>query len=331
MEYLFDRILIIQTAFIGDVILATPIVEKLKKFYPGASIDFLLRKGNESLLDNNPNLNEVIIFNKKEKKYQNLIRLIKYIRGKKYDLVINIQRYATTGIITVFSRAKLTVGFKENPLSFLFSRKIINGIDTRKQSPHEVERNIKLIEEFTDSSFEMPRLYPSAKDKKKIDTPEKYYCIAPNSVLYTKEYPIDKWVELIKKLPADATVYLLGAPNEKEKSNKIMKQCNCKNVVNLTGSLTFLESAALMQGAKMNFMNDSAPLHIASAVNAPARAIFLSTSPVLGYGPLSDDSLVIETKRKLSCRPCGRTGKKKCPEGHFLCSDIPVQDILETL
>jgi len=328
---MFDRILIIQTAFIGDVILATPVIKKLKKFYPGSKIDFLLRKGNESILDNNPHLNEVIVFDKNINKYSNLFRLIKKIRKNKYDLVVNIQRYHTTGLITVFSGAKLTVGFDQNPLSFLFKRKVVHDMHRDKQSRHEVSRNLKLIEEFTDNSFEMPELYPTEKDFKKVAVSGEYYCIAPNSVLYTKEYPRKKWIELIEKLPEDAMVYLLGAPGDKIKSGMIMRESNRKNLRDLTGTLSFLESAALMKGAKMNFVNDSAPLHITSAVNAPVRALFLSTSPVLGYGPLSEDSLVIESKQDLPCKPCGFTGKNKCPEGHFRCSDIPVDDILRTL
>jgi len=90
--------------------------------------------------------------------------------------------------------------------------------------------------------------------------------------------------------------------------------------VNLAGKLSFLESAALMKDAKMNFTNDSAPMHLASAVNAPVTAIFCSTVAAFGFGPLSDDSFVVETKEQLDCRPCGLHGFSKCPEKHFKCA-----------
>ncbi|NPA37291.1 MAG: glycosyltransferase family 9 protein [Chlorobi bacterium] len=329
--YKFKKILIIQTAFIGDVILATPVVEKLKIFFPEAEVDFLVRKGNETLFKNNPNINRVLILDKSQKKYIHLAAVIKEIRKREYDLVVNLQRYATTGTITVLSGAKMTVGFSENPMSFLFTRKIAHGMSTKKKTKHEVERNLELIEEFTDDSMVRPKLYITEEDAKKIQAPEKYYCIAPNSVLKTKEYPQEKWVELIKELTSDAAVYILGAPGEMEKSRKLFEKVKNYNVQNLTGKLSFLESAALMKGAKMNFTNDSAPLHLASAVNAPVRALFLSTSPILGFTPLSENSMVIETKRELSCKPCGMTGKKECPEGHFMCSDISAKEILDTL
>jgi len=104
------RFLVIQTAFIGDVVLATGLLEKLHAHFPDASIDFLVRKGNESLLANHPFLNEVLVWNKKEKKLANLWRTLRKIRGKRYDKVINVQRFAATGILTAFSGAKETIG-----------------------------------------------------------------------------------------------------------------------------------------------------------------------------------------------------------------------------
>jgi len=98
-----QKILVIQTAFTGDVVLATAVIEKLHIFFPGAQLDLLVRKGNEGLLSDHPFLNEVLVWNKKEKKSRNLFLLLKKIRKKKYDKVINLQRFASTGILTAFS------------------------------------------------------------------------------------------------------------------------------------------------------------------------------------------------------------------------------------
>ena len=91
-------------------------------------------------------------------------------------------------------------------------------------------------------------------------------------------------------------------------------------VSNLCGNLSFLQTSALISNAIMNFVNDSAPMHMASAMNAPTTAIYCSTVPEFGFGPLSDHSNIIETKEKLDCRPCGLHGFKKCPEDHFNCA-----------
>src|ERR1700693_2134267 len=119
-----QKILVIQTAFTGDVVLATALIEKLHRFFHGAHIDLLVRKGNEGLLSNHPFLHEVLVWNKKENRNKNLFRLYKKIRKEKYDKVINLQRFASTGLLTAFSGAKERIGFDKNPFSFLFTKKI---------------------------------------------------------------------------------------------------------------------------------------------------------------------------------------------------------------
>lgn len=105
------KILIIQTAFIGDVVLATPVIEKLHKAYPQAEIDILVRKGNETLFDGHPFLHEVIAWDKKNGKLKNLVKITIAVRNYKYDMVVNLHRFASSGLITLFSSAKERIGF----------------------------------------------------------------------------------------------------------------------------------------------------------------------------------------------------------------------------
>lgn len=322
-----QKILIIQTAFIGDVILATAVAEKLHRFYPHAQIDFLLRKGNEGLLKEHPFISNVIIWDKKQGKLQKLLRLIKKVRAEKYDAVINLHRFASSGFIAGFSKAKGVIGFDKNPLSFLFTKKIRHEIGTGK---HEVQRNLELIEHFTDNSFEKPCLYPSLQDIAKVQKyiSSDYVCIAPTSVWFTKQYPKEKWIELIDRMESSLTIYLLGAPSDMQACEAIKAATNNK-VINLAGKLSFLESAALMQHARMNYVNDSAPMHMASSMNAPVTAVFCSTVPAFGFGPLSDNSRIVQREGELYCRPCGLHGHKACPEGHFKCAyEIKVEQLL---
>ena len=116
-------------------------------------------------------------------------------------------------------------------------------------------------------------------------------------------------------------IYLLGASGDRPVCESIKLQAKCKKVESLAGQLSFLESATLMKDATMNFVNDSAPMHLASAMNAPVTAIFCSTVPSFGFGPLSEKSYVVQTTEKLACRPCGLHGYKKCPQGHFKCAN----------
>lgn len=314
-----DKVLIIQTAFIGDVILSTPIIEKIHQYYPHAQIDFLLRKGNEMLLLDHPYIHEVLIWDKKSGKHKNLIRLLGRIRKSRYDLVINLQRFASTGLVTALSKAKQTIGFDKNPFSFLFGYKIPHTIGNNM---HEVERNLQLVSKLTDTVFAPPKLYPTAKDYEVVNQYKKgeYICIAPTSVWFTKQFPIEKWIVFIDTAPFKGNIYLLGAPSDAETCEKIKSRTENPNVISLAGQLTLLQSAALMQDAVLNYVNDSAPLHLASAIDANTCAVFCSTVPAFGFYPLASFSEVVEIFTPLSCRPCGLHGYKACPLGHFNCA-----------
>ena len=323
-----QRFLIIQTAFIGDVILATALIEKLHARYPDARIDFLLRKGNEGLLKDHPHISRLYVLDKRTKKWAHVTGMIRELRKKRYDQIINLQRFMTTGLITLFARAGQKIGFEKNPLSRFYDLRMPHVIG---DGTHETERNLSLVRHLTDGSFVRPRLYPTEKNYQAISryTGHPFVCIAPASVWYTKQFPADRWVALINRLPEDKTVYLIGGPDDQALCKDIADQVDRKNVFNIAGKHNFLETAALMKQAAMNYVNDSAPLHIASAMNAPVRAVFCSTIPGFGFYPLSDDAKVVELPGDLYCRPCGLHGFKSCPEGHFRCArDIQIQDLL---
>ena len=317
---MINKVLLIQTAFIGDVILATPIISELSRIYPTIQIDMLVRKGNEALLINQPNVNEIFTLNKKEKKIPQLFQFIKRFRKEKYDEIINLHRFASTGIITAFSGAKKTIGFNKNPFSFCYNISIKHSLYNQS---HEVERNLMCIAHHNAKKIVKPELFPTESNYNKIKEyqSETYYCLAPSSVWFTKQLPIHKWVELVNILNKKGMVYLLGGPDDRELCNKIISNSSATKTINLAGNLSFLESAALMQSAERNYVNDSGPLHICSAMNAKVTAFFCSTTPKFGFGPLSDDSKIIENQENLSCKPCGIHGHKTCPKAHFKCGN----------
>jgi len=321
-----QKILVVQTAFIGDVVLATALVESLHEQYPKAAIDVVVRKGNEHLFNEHPFINELIVWDKKQHKYLNWLSILKKIRAKKYDVLINLQRFAATGLWTVLSNANTTIGFDKNPFSFLFTHKVKH--DVSAGDVHEINRNHKLTESLGALQLCMPKLYPTKSDFDKVKQyqAEKYITIAPASVWFTKQFPISAWVSFLTELPFEGPIYILGGVSDKALGDQIINEIESidstasKKIINLSGALGFLASAALQQKAVMNYVNDSAPLHFCSAVNAPVTAIYCSTIPAFGFGPLSTNSFIVETQQKLSCRPCGLHGKKECPLGHFNCA-----------
>lgn len=314
-----DKVLVIQTAFIGDVILGTALLERLRQDYPNAKIDYLVRDGNQSLFAGHPFLNEVLIWSKQDSKYAALWKLLREVRSREYDAVYNIQRYAASGVLTAFSGAKEKVGYKSNPLSLLFTKSVEHRFGKGFENVHEVDRVLDLV--GCNATRTNPKLYPSESDFVAVaefkDTP--YVTIAPGSVWFTKQLPVEKWIELINLIPADKQVFLIGAKSDAFIAEEIIAGAE-REAINLTGKLKLLETAALMKDAVMNYANDSAPVHLASAMNAPITEVFCSTVPEFGFTPLSDNSRIIQTNEKLDCRPCGIHGKSACPKGHFKCA-----------
>lgn len=349
------QFLVIQTAFLGDAVLATALLEKLHAHYPDAAIDLVVRKGNEGLFGSgdqggergeggeggvahgHPFLRNLHVWDKRQGKTRALFKLIGQIRKQRYDHVINAQRFFSTGLMTVLSGGKETIGFDKNPLSPLFARKVAHhmpapGSLLGKPRPagkpvmHEVDRLNDLIAHLTDGTRPLPKLYPSEADRAAVDhligrpsdRPVAYSTIAPASVWFTKQWPASKWIDLIKALPAEQRVFLIGAPADIELCRRIVREAGRGEV--LAGQLSLLGTAALMEGAAMNYVNDSAPLHIASAMQAPVTAVFCSTVPAFGFGPLHANGRIVERAVPLYCRPCGLHGYKACPEGHFKCA-----------
>lgn len=312
-----NNILVIQTAFLGDVILATSVVVKLHASFPNARIDFLLRKGNEEVLVGHPSIDKVLVLDRKNK-LSSLLSLINQVRKSRYDTVINLHRFGSSGLICGLSGAKIRIGFDKNPFSFLCTKTVKHRIG---DGTHEVERNHELIKELTDNQYSKPKLYPSDEDIQKMAVykTDAYICIAPASIWNTKQLPKEKWIELIREKGGSG--YLIGSNGDVELCEIILKESGNTNFENLAGKLSLLETASLIKDATMNYVNDSAPMHIASAMNAPVTAVYCSTVPDFGFGPLSDNSKIVETEMTLDCRPCGLHGHKVCPMGHFDCAN----------
>lgn len=326
-----EKILVIQTASIGDVILVTSLLEKLHHKFPDSQIDLLLKSPNQQLFIQHPFINNLWIWQKDDKKYLRLWDLCDRIRKEKYDVVFCIQRFFSSGLVTLYSGAKKRIGFKKNPLSIFFTHRVEHKIE---QGIHEVDRNISLLEGYWCKTAPRPTLYPTKQDYAKTSLYKQgnYYTLSPSSLWKTKTLEPEKWIELTNHIPQDSTLYLLGSKQDYELCQYIKKHSQHTNTFNLSGELTLLQSAALMRDAKMNFTNDSAPLHLCTSVNAPVTAVFCSTTTDFGFTPLSDDSLVVEVQPQPKCKPCGLHGAKQCKLGTFECSkNIDINKLIERI
>ena len=323
-------VLVIQTAFLGDVILATPVVSELSRLFPEVKIDVLVKKGNESLLANNPYVREVIVLDKSKSKISEIWRLVTLFRKRRYDLTLNLHRFGSSGLIAGFSGAKAIFGFDKNPFAFLYSKRFKHEIGN---GTHEVTRNLSLITEFGAETLCRPSLFPSEVDFHVVTeyTNKEFVCLAPASVWFTKQLPESKWGELINSFPLEIKIYMVGGNADIALCQSIIDKSGREDAIqNLAGKLTLLQTAALFDRSQHVYVNDSGPLHIASAMNAPTTAFFCSTIPDFGFGPLAEKSEIKQVEN-LECRPCGLHGKKECPLGHFACGNEMVVDKKSTL
>lgn len=307
-----QRALFIQTAFIGDAILGTAAVEALHA--QDFKVDVLVRKGNELFYQDHPKVGRVWVWDKKDK-WRSWWMLLKQVRKERYDVLFLAQRFFTMGIFALLSNAVKKVGYAQGWWSFFFDARIRHEWGT---GVHEVQRLMDLV---GSDQFFMPQLNVQSHA---VDLPqEKYITISPASVWKTKQASLSVWQQVLD-INQNKKVLVMGGPGDAASLQALIQQLNHDpmKLKIVAGQFSLMQSAFVMKHAAMNYVNDSGPLHLCSATNAPVTAFFCSTVPAFGFGPLSEDSVVLETKEELDCRPCGMHGHAKCPKGHFKCGQI---------
>ena len=322
------NILIIHTAFIGDIVLSTALVSKVKEKYPDSNIYYLTTPLGKEILKNNPKIKEVIVYDKrgKDKGFGAFISFVRRIRKLKIDICLTPHRYLRSSVLSILSGAKIRVGYDITSLSFVFNKKI-----KYDKTKHEVEKLLSFVDDDT-KRFEL-EMYPNEKDKLKIDTlvknlseNKKIILIAPGSKWFTKKWPEEYFKILIQNLIKrdDLLVVIIGGKEEKE----IELELDSK-VLDLRGEISLSELAELTKRASLVVSNDSAPIHITSAFpNTRIIGIFGPTVKEFGFFPWSKNSKVFEIN-SLYCRPCAIHGGNSCPEKHFRCMREITPDLIE--
>ncbi|HMV77141.1 MAG TPA: glycosyltransferase family 9 protein [Leptospiraceae bacterium] len=314
------NILIIQTAFLGDLILTTGFIRRVREKNPDSRISILVNKGAEDVLAGNPHLNDVIILDKKKIKSSifGFFKFASEIRARKFDTVLSPHFSHRSSILSFLSGAGSRIGYHEAGFSFLLNRRISRPLHGK----HEVEKLFSLIGE--ENSPYRPELYlPSDRIQniEKIFKEEiggrKYIVLAPSSVWETKRMPEDKFRRILELIleKTDYLPVLTGAPKDRELCASIGKGFEAAD---LTGRTNLVELHYVISKSAGIVSNDSSPIHIASAFNIPIAAVFGATVKDFGYTPLSDKQFIAEISG-LKCRPCGIHGGNVCPEKHFRC------------
>lgn len=342
-----ERVLVVHTAFLGDIILATPFLSALRKIFPEAEILFLTNAAGAALLQPNPWNIQTEIFHKRGKDSGpiGLWRKIKKLKKFQPQITFCLHRSLRSALLARGVGAPVW-GFAEAAGSFLFSHKV-----KRDGFEYEAQKNLALLFEYLGSQNEgadlspYPKLIWNKEEEKEgaalVKGMGSYIVIAPSSVWATKRWPAERYAELAlefvrkKGLPA----VIVGGNESMDKvlahkvREKFLKLCSPSEralaPIDLSGKTNLGVLKYILSQAKLAISNDSAPLHMAIAVGTPVHGVFGPTTKELGFFPLAPEgkSSVSEVEN-LSCRPCGLHGHKVCPLGHFKCMlDLTVEQV----
>ncbi|MCB9504367.1 MAG: glycosyltransferase family 9 protein, partial [Deferribacteres bacterium] len=317
----YKKILLIQTAFIGDAILTSPLIRALRHYFPDAQIDLVANPDTVSIFHHNPYIDHVYPLIKKPfiSKIINFFKLLWKLRHEKYDCALSAQRHMTSSNLMFFAGIPRRIGHKRQKL-------LTDPID-HGGLMHRTEFYLSLMKAFTQEKFDrQTELFWLEKEenvaKEFISSlrEQQHFLlgIAPGSVWYTKRWPKEYFVELIDLLSTEHVhIVLIGGPGEVDLCNEIEKEVSNKKVLNSAGGHSITGSAAIINKLDLMLVNDSAPLHIANAVQTDVVAIFGPTVRRYGFYPFRDNDTMLEID--LNCRPCRHNGGPVCPEGHFKC------------
>ena len=319
------RICLIKPSALGDVVQTIPLLPILKQCYPNAEISWVINKGFANLLEGHPLIDELLIFDRRGS-WRSWGRLLKQLRSRKFDLVIDLQGLLRTGVMTLATGAKTRVGLETaREGSHLTINCTIPG-SSRDVPAHA--RNWRLAEVlgFESSAKETPinireedtqwasQLLSSIR--------EPVLTISPGAQWVTKRWPIEKYVEVAARAVQEQQfgVCLVGGPNEIELCAPLEDQLRNRisgiKLVNVAGQTSLKQLSAILQQTDVMLTNDSGPMHLAAGLGTPVVGVFLCTDTVRS-GPPGDQHRLVSTTVE-----CRASYKKLCPcsgEGHLAC------------
>lgn len=319
----FNKILVIQTAYPGDAILTLPLIQYLNKKYNTNLIDVLCIPATKEIFEASPYVNEAIIVDKKNEhnSFLSLQKFVKKLKQNVYDAVFCPHRSFRSAMITLLLNVKETFGFDNSSVSYAFKNVI-----SYNYSDHEVKRNLLLSgDNFDEENWKiLPELnYPDEitgqvnQFLSENNLNKKFITVAPASVWWTKQYPVEYFKKIVEELcNQDEKIILIGSEKDYELCSRL--QVN-ENVINSAGRFSLIGSAALLKKSKLLISNDSAPAHLGMCVDIPVLMLYCSTVPEFGFYPYNDKSFSL-SYNDLKCKPCGIHGYDNCPLGTFECA-----------
>ncbi len=323
-------ILILQTAFLGDVILATPLIKGIKRVFPKARLTVVVipqcRELVEGLCD------QVITIDKKSGGSSAWSAITLQIADSNIGIAFIPHRSFRSGRLVKDTGVPVRIGFAKGGGRFFHTLAL-----PYEYGIYEGHRNLSLLTPFTSGQFDpLPEIKIEDHAVERIQSkmaelnlsPSQFVVIAPSSIWKTKAWPpghYREYCELIKR-KYDLHCVAVGSMAD----NAVCAQSVLSPELNLAGQLSLIESAALMRYARLVVSGDSAAAHLATVVKSRQLIIFGSTAPRFGFSPPSTNARCLGLD--LLCRPCTDHGRQKCPLYRYaLClQNISPEMVLET-
>jgi len=287
------NILLITLSNLGDIILTTPVLERLHDEFPEASIDIMTGAAGLDIFMMHQAVRDVFIRKKRQPVIKRLPEVIELYK-KRYDLVVDLKN----SLIPYLAGAKY-----HSRLSFSFGR--------GKRPMHKKDEHLAKLAGLVEDPFSNTRFFmPTNEDERSYieemmaGSKGDIVVMNPGSKSRYKRWDAAKYAELARRLVSGSgcSVFVIGNENDMRTVEHVIS-CAPASVVDLCCKTSIGALAELIRRADLIVTNDSAPLHVASAVNTPTIAIFGPSDEKM-YGPLAEKSVVVAPD--VSCRPCMR-------------------------
>jgi lipopolysaccharide heptosyltransferase II len=313
--------LVVQTSFLGDMVLTTPLFARLAS---EAAVDVVCTAAASALLANHPAVREAIVYDKRgrDRGMVGMARLAGKLRTRRYDAAFLAQGSVRSGALTLLAGIPERIGFSTSAGRAFYTTRVVS-----REGQHHAARLLSLADrgatvDGAGRSRPRPNLFPGDAERAAADallhgvaSGEPIVALAPGSIWATKRWPY--FVDLARLLISEARIVVIGGEADRPLSDEIADATGGRSI-DATGRLSLLASAEVIGRARVLVTNDSAPLHLASAMNTPTVAVFGPTVPAFGFGPLAERASLAQVEG-LDCRPCDRHGPRRCPLGHWRC------------
>ena len=331
--------LVIQTSFLGDMVLTTPLLQRLAE---RGAVDVVATPANAVLLAQHPAVRDVIVFDKhgSARGFRGLKRLANEIRWRETEhgreprgahVAYLAQGSLRSVWLAILGGIAERVGFSTSAARMFYTKQVLYRRDLHHAT--RLWQLASLNASELPSATLRPSLFPGTADVASVDSllreygagaHDSFIALAPGSVWATKRWP--SYATLARciaenPLLAAHRVVVIGGAQDSDLATAIdceLRSAGVRPGINATGKLSLLASANLISRAVALVTNDSSPLHLASAMGTPTVALFGPTVPSFGFGPLAPFNATLGMEQ-LVCRPCNAHGPQTCPLGHWKC------------